>query len=98
MERGRGDRSDQKTKAGSGGGLAGAREGPVALSPRCERIRLMVAGWVIIGMGLFIAVTAVWSPSLLLPIMRERRVEAHGAQTLGYFGPPVMGAAFAFGF
>jgi cytochrome c-type biogenesis protein len=48
-------------------------------------------------MGLFIAVTAVWSPTLLLPIMRERRVEAHRAQTLGYFGPPVMGAAFAFG-
>ncbi len=62
-----------------------------------QQIFTQVAGWVIIGMGLFIAVTAVWSPTLLLPIMRERRVEAHGAQTLGYFGPPVMGAAFAFG-
>ena len=60
-----------------------------------QQIFTQVAGWVIIGMGLFIAVTAVWSPSLLLPIMRERRVEAHGAQTLGYFGPPVMGAATA---
>ena len=49
VERGRGDRSDQKTKAGSGGGLAEAREGPLVGSPRCERIRLMVAGWVIMA-------------------------------------------------
>ncbi|MEN8112917.1 MAG: cytochrome c biogenesis protein CcdA [Actinomycetota bacterium] len=56
-----------------------------------------IAGWVIVFMGLFIAVTAVWTPSWLLPVMRERRIEAHGARKLGYFGPPVMGAAFAFG-
>ncbi len=56
-----------------------------------------IAGWVIVLMGLFIAITAVWQPSWLLPVMRERRVEAHGAVQLGYFGPPVMGAAFAFG-
>ena len=57
----------------------------------------VIAGWVIVAMGVFIAVTAVWTPSWLLPIMRERRVEAHGARRLGYFGPPLMGAAFAFG-
>lgn len=57
----------------------------------------VVAGWVIVAMGVFIAVTAVWTPSWLLPIMRERRVEAHGAGRLGYLGPPLMGAAFAFG-
>ncbi|MEN8233553.1 MAG: cytochrome c biogenesis protein CcdA [Actinomycetota bacterium] len=56
-----------------------------------------IAGWAIVVMGLFIAVTAVWTPSWLLPVMRERRIEAHGARKLGYFGPPVMGAAFAFG-
>ena len=57
----------------------------------------VIAGWVIVAMGVFIAVTAVWTPSWLLPAMRERRVEAHGARRLGSFGPPVMGAAFAFG-
>jgi len=56
-----------------------------------------IAGWVIVIMGLFIAITAVWTPSWLIPVMRERRVEAHGARKLGYFGPPIMGAAFAFG-
>ena len=40
-ERGRSDRSDQKTEAGSGVGLAGTREAPVVGNPRCERIRLM---------------------------------------------------------
>jgi cytochrome c-type biogenesis protein len=57
----------------------------------------VIAGWVIVAMGLFIAVTAVWTPSWLLPIMRERRVDSHGAGRFGYFGPPIMGAAFAFG-
>jgi cytochrome c-type biogenesis protein len=57
----------------------------------------IVAGWVIVAMGLFIAITAVWTPSWLLPVMRERRVESHRARRFGYFGPPVMGAAFAFG-
>ena len=36
VETGRGGRSDQKTKVGSGGGLAGAREGPVVGSPAAE--------------------------------------------------------------
>ena len=57
----------------------------------------ILAGWVIIMMGLFIAFTAVWTPRVLLPFMRERRVDAHRAQRLGYAGPPLMGAAFAFG-
>jgi cytochrome c-type biogenesis protein len=29
--------------------------------------------------------------------MKDRRVDAHGARKLGYVGPPMMGAAFAFG-
>ena len=57
----------------------------------------VVAGWVIVAMGLFIAITAVWTPSWLLPIMRERRVDSNAARRLGYVGPPLMGAAFAFG-
>ena len=56
-----------------------------------------VAGWVIVAMGLFIALTAVWTPSWLLPVMKDRRIESSGARRLGVFGPPVMGAAFAFG-
>lgn len=56
-----------------------------------------VAGILIILMGLFIAVTAVWTPSWMLPLMKDRRVEASGASRLGLAGPPVMGAAFAFG-
>lgn len=63
-----------------------------------QRFFTTLAGWVIIVMGLFIAVTAVWQPAALLPFMKDRRIDAHGAtQRLGYFGPPAMGAAFAFG-
>lgn len=62
-----------------------------------QSIFTTVAGWVIIAMGLFIAVTAVWTPSWLLPLMKDRRIESSGARRLGFFGPPVMGAAFAFG-
>ncbi len=54
------------------------------------------SGIVIILMGLFIAVTAVWNPTFLLPLMRERRVEMKPSR-FGSFAPPVMGAAFAFG-
>ncbi len=57
----------------------------------------VIAGWVIVLMGLFIAITAVWTPDWMMPILRERRIEAHGARRFGYFGPPIMGAAFAFG-
>jgi cytochrome c-type biogenesis protein len=55
-----------------------------------------IAGIVVIVMGLFIAVTALWNPSFLLPFMRERRVEVSPSK-LGAFAPPIMGAAFAFG-
>jgi len=55
-----------------------------------------ISGAVIIAMGLFIAVTAVWTPSFMLPVMRERRFEVQPSK-LGSFAPPVMGAAFAFG-
>lgn len=56
-----------------------------------------IAGWLIILMGVFIAVTAVWTPSFLLPVMKDRRMESTGATKLGWVGVPVMGAAFAFG-
>jgi len=55
-----------------------------------------ISGVVIIAMGVFIAVTAVWNPTFLMPIMRERRVEMRPSR-FGAFAPPVMGAAFAFG-
>jgi len=55
-----------------------------------------VAGLVIIIMGVFIAVTALWNPQWLMPFMRERRVDVKPSR-LGNFAPPVMGAAFAFG-
>lgn len=62
-----------------------------------QSIFTTIAGWAIIAMGMFIAVTAVWTPSFLLPVMKDRRVESSGARRFGLFGPPVMGAAFAFG-
>ncbi len=55
-----------------------------------------ISGAVIIAMGIFIAVTAIWNPTFLMPVMRERRVEVRPSR-LGAFAPPVMGAAFAFG-
>jgi cytochrome c-type biogenesis protein len=54
------------------------------------------SGLIIIAMGFFIAVTAVWNPTFLLPMMRERRIAVRPSR-LGNFAPPVMGAAFAFG-
>lgn len=54
------------------------------------------AGWIVVGMGLFIAVSAVWNPALLGPMMRERRVDVRPSK-LGGWAPPVMGAAFGFG-
>jgi len=62
-----------------------------------QSIFTTIAGWTIIAMGLFIAGTAIWTPSWLLPVMKDRRMESSGASRLGLFGPPVMGAAFAFG-
>jgi len=54
------------------------------------------AGWIVIGMGLFIAISAIWNPTLLMPMMRERRLEVSPSR-LGAWAPPVMGAAFGFG-
>jgi len=55
-----------------------------------------IAGWVIIVMGVFIAVTAIWQPRILLPVMKDRRLEIRPSR-FGAFAPPVMGMAFAFG-
>lgn len=62
-----------------------------------QSVFTVIAGWVIIAMGLFIAITAVWTPAWMLPVMKDRRIEASGAKRLGLFGPPLMGGAFAFG-
>lgn len=55
------------------------------------------AGWVIFFMGGFIVVTALYTPSWLMPAMKDRRMEASKASKFGLAGPPVMGMAFAFG-
>ena len=57
---------------------------------------LKIAGWFIVFMGLFIAITAVWTPRFLLPVMRERRIEVRPSK-LGAYAPPLMGVAFGFG-
>jgi len=57
----------------------------------------LIAGWMIVAMGLFIAVSAVYTPSWMLPMMKERRMKASGASKFGVLGLPVMGGAFAFG-
>lgn len=54
------------------------------------------AGWFVVAMGIFIAISAVWNPTLLMPMMRERRLEVKPSR-LGALAPPVMGAAFGFG-
>jgi len=54
------------------------------------------AGWLVVAMGLFLAVTAIWTPRFLMPLMRERRVEVRPSR-LGAWAPPLMGAAFGFG-
>lgn len=61
-----------------------------------QRTLLVVAGWVVIGMGALIAASALWNPRLLMPFMRERRVEVRPSR-LGRWAAPVMGAAFGFG-
>jgi cytochrome c-type biogenesis protein len=54
------------------------------------------AGWFVIVMGVFTFVTALWNPELLMPLMRERRVEVRPSR-LGAWAPPLMGVAFGFG-
>jgi cytochrome c-type biogenesis protein len=61
-----------------------------------ENVFTTIAGWVIIVMGLFIVVTAVWQPDFLLPVMKDRRKDVRPSK-FGAFAPPVMGMAFAFG-
>ena len=56
----------------------------------------VAAGWLVVAMGLFLAVTAVWTPRFLMPLLRERRVEVRPSR-LGAWAPPLMGAAFGFG-
>ena len=63
---------------------------------RNESAILTVAGWIVVAMGLFIAASALWNPRLLMPFMRERRVEVRPSR-LGPWAAPVMGAAFGFG-
>lgn len=61
-----------------------------------QQLFRVIAGWTVFTLGVFVAVTAVWTPSFLMPAMKDRRVEVSPAK-LGNFAPPVMGAAFAFG-
>ncbi len=56
-----------------------------------------IAGWAIILMGLFIAITAVWTPKWSMPLMKERRIDSTRAERFGLAGLPMMGGAFAFG-
>lgn len=62
-----------------------------------QNIFTIIAGWAIIVMGLFIAITAVWKPTWAMPLMKDRRVDATGAKRFGIVGLPMMGGAFAFG-
>jgi cytochrome c-type biogenesis protein len=55
-----------------------------------------IAGWFIVLMGLFIAISASWNPRWMMPLMRERRVEVRPSK-LGNWAPPLMGVAFGFG-
>jgi len=62
---------------------------------RNQRAFNLAAGWLTVAMGLFLAVTALWAPRILLPLMRERRIEVRPSR-LGSWAPPLMGAAFGF--
>lgn len=55
----------------------------------------VIAGWVVIAMGLVLAVSAIWNPRLLMPFMRERRADVRPSR-LGALAPPIMGVAFGF--
>jgi cytochrome c-type biogenesis protein len=54
-----------------------------------------VAGWLVVAMGILMIVTALWTPRLMMPFMRDRRVDVRPSR-LGGWAPPVMGAAFGF--
>jgi cytochrome c-type biogenesis protein len=55
----------------------------------------VAAGWLVVAMGLFVAVTAVWTPRFFLPLLRERRIEVRPSR-LGSWAPPLMGVTFGF--
>lgn len=63
---------------------------------RNESTFTTIGGWLVVAMGVFLAVTAVWAPRFMMPLMRERRVEVRPSR-LGAWAPPMMGAAFGFG-
>ncbi len=63
---------------------------------RNESALTTIGGWLVIAMGLFLAVTAVWTPRFMMPLLRERRVDVRPSR-LGSWAPPLMGAAFGFG-
>jgi cytochrome c-type biogenesis protein len=63
---------------------------------RNESLFNTIGGWLVVGLGVFIVVTALWNPTFLMPFMRERRVEVRPSR-LGAWAPPVMGVAFGFG-
>jgi cytochrome c-type biogenesis protein len=55
-----------------------------------------ISGWFVVAFGAFIVLSAVWNPNWLMPFMRERRLDVRPSR-LGIWAPPVMGAAFGFG-
>lgn len=63
---------------------------------RNQDVITKIGGWLVIAMGVFIFVGAVWNSRLLMPLMREHRVGVRPSH-LGGWAPPVMGAAFGFG-
>jgi cytochrome c-type biogenesis protein len=73
-------------------GAAATSIGQILAGPQFQ----VVSGVLVIVMGLFVAVTAVWTPPFLLPLLRERRL-AVDPDRFGALTAPVMGAAFAFG-
>jgi cytochrome c-type biogenesis protein len=75
---------------GAAGGTIGGN-----LFSRNQEVLRVVGGGLVIAMGLFLAVTVVWTPRLFFPFMRERRIEVRPSR-LGGWAPPVMGAAFGF--
>ena len=54
-----------------------------------------IAGGLVIAAGLFMVISGVWAPKLMMPLMRERRPDVRPSR-LGAWAPPVMGMAFGF--
>lgn len=54
-----------------------------------------IAGWLVVAMGLFLLISAIWAPQFMMGLMRERRADVRPSR-LGAWAPPVMGAAFGF--